>query len=193
MFNMARRNLLRSIFSLPGYKLLLILLWLLILTLFLWLPQVNLAAYILTQAPLDFGDKLSFFLNYYFNVLSNLGNPIVLSMVVFSMLTAVSVVLLIFMIRTSKRMKIAHQGHGKAYSGVAAAAVGSHVLSCGGTLLLASVFPAFSGASAILGGSGVTINLWMSTGANLIGIGIVLYTINKLTKDVSSMLLIQSV
>lgn len=182
-------QLLRSILGLPGYKPLLVLLWLLILTLFLWLPQANLLSYIVTQAPLDASDKLSFFLNYYTNVLSNIGNPIVLSMVVFSMLTAVSIVLLFFMIRASKRLKVGHRGHGKAYSGVAAAAVGSHVLSCGGTLLLASVFPAFSGTSAVLGGSGVTVNLWLSTGANLIGIAIVLYTINKLAKDISNTLL----
>ena len=182
-------QLLRSILRLPGYKLLLALLWLLVLTLFLWLPQVNLLAYIFTQAPLNFGGKISFFLDYYVRVLSGIGNPIVLSMVVFSILTAISIVLLIFMVRTSKRLRVRHPGHNKAYSGVAAAAFGSHVLSCGGTLLLASIFPAFSGASSILGGSGVTINLWMGTGANIIGISIVLYTINKLGKDIAGLLL----
>lgn len=187
------RQLLVSILRLPSYELLFALLWLFVLTLFLWLPQISLLAYIVTQAPLTLGGKISFFMDYYTRVLSGIGNPIVLSMVIFSVLTALSIMLLIFMIRTSRRMDLRYQAHGKAYSGVAAAAVGSHILSCGGTLLLASIFPAFSGASAILGGSGVTINLWMGTGANLIGISIVLYTINKLTKDVASMLLRQSV
>lgn len=178
-----------SIVYLPGYKLLLALLWLLVLTIFLWLPQVNLLAYILTQAPLDLGGKVSFLLEYYVRVLSGIGNPAVLSMVIFSVLTAISIMLLIFMVRTSRRMKLQYQMHGKVYSGVAAAAIGSHMLSCGGMLLLASVFPALSGTSTILGGNGAIVNLWLSTGANLIGISIVVYTINKLSKDIAGMIL----
>lgn len=182
-------QLLLAMLRLPGYKLLFLWLWLSVLTIFLWLPQLNLAAYILTQAPLNFGEKLSFFLDYYGRVLSGIGNPIVLTMVIFSILTALSILMLVFMIRTSNRMKLQYHSHGKAFSGVAAAAVGSHILSCGGTLLVASIFPAFSGTSTVLGGSGVTVNLWLATSANLIGISIVIYTIRKLYKDTASMLL----
>jgi hypothetical protein len=167
------------------YKLLLGLVWFLVITLFLWLPQVNLLAYIFTQAPMDFSSKIGFFVEYYGRVLSGIGNPIIFSLVIFSILTALSIVLLVYMVRNAKGHDLNYHGSGKAYSGVAAAAVGSHILSCGGTLLLASLFPAFSSSSTIIGGSGVTINIWMSTIANLIGIGIVLYTINKLSKDIS--------
>lgn len=182
-------QLLLAILRLPGYKLLLLGVWFLILTLFLWLPQINLAAYILTQAPLDFVGKLSFFLDYYGRVLSGISNPTVLTMVIFSLLTTISILMLIFMIRTSKRIKLQYHSHGKAFSGVAAVAVGSHILSCGGTLLLASIFPAFSGTSAVLGGTGANVNLWLATTANVIGISIVLYTIRKLCRDTASTLL----
>ena len=182
-------QLLLAILRLPGYKFLLLWLWLLVLTIFLWLPQLNLAAYIATQAPLDFGGKLNFFLEYYGRVLSGIGNPIVLTMLIFSILTATSILMLIFMIRTSRRMKVQHHSHSKAFSGVAAAAVGSHILSCGGTLLIASIFPAFSGTSAVLGGTGANVNLWLATTANIIGISIVLYTIRKLYRDTTGMLL----
>lgn len=182
-------QLLLAILRLPGYKLLLVWLWLLVLTVFLWLPQINLAAYILTSAPLDFGGKLSFFLDYYGRALSGISNPIVLTMVIFSFLTALGILMLVFMIRTSRRMKLKYNSPGKAFSGVAVAAVGSHILSCGGTLLVASIFPAFSGTSAVLGGTGANINLWLATGANLVGIIIVAYAIRKLYRDTARMLL----
>lgn len=172
-----------------NYKLLLLLIWFLVITLFLWLPQVNLLAYIFTQAPMDTASKFGFFIEYYGRVLSGIGNPIILSLIIFSILTALSVVLLIYLIRNSKGSGSHYHGSGKAYSGVAAAAVGSHILSCGGTLFLASLFPAFSSSSTIIGGSGVVINIWMSTVANLIGISIVLYTINKLSKAIAGIFL----
>lgn len=184
---MIKGNKLKTIFfvlSQPGYKTLLVLVWFLVITLFLWLPQLNLLAYIFTQAPIDTTSKLSFFFEYYGRVLSGISNPIIFSLITFSVLTALSIVLLVYLVRASRASSSHFHGTGKAYSGVAAAAVGSHVLSCGGTLLLASLFPAFSGTSTIIGGSGVTINIWLSTTANLIGTGIVLYTIRKISKDI---------
>lgn len=168
-----------------NYKLLLVLVWVFVITLFLWLPQINLLAYIFMQAPMDTASKFSFFLEYYGRVLSNVDNPIVFSLVIFSLLTALSIVLLTYMIRHAKVMNRPYRGSGGAYSGIAAAAAGSHVLSCGGVLFIAALFPAFSSTSTIIGGSGVTINLWLSTGANLVGIAIVLYTINKLCKEIA--------
>lgn len=182
-------QLIRAMFGLPGYKLLFFEVWLLVITLFLWLPQVNLLAYIFTQAPLGLTEKFSFFFGYYQRVLFTITNPTVLSMVIFTLLTALSVLLLVFLVRTSKRMNIKSKSNKKAQVGVAATAVGSHILSCGGTLLLAPLFPALSGTSAILGGSGATTNQWLGISANLTGIVLVLYTIHKTGKDLTKMLL----
>jgi hypothetical protein len=173
-----------SVIKSPVYFWLFIFVWFVVITIFLWLPQVNLLAYIVSQAPLDSMGKISFILEYYGQVLFSIGNPIVLTLVIFSGLTALSIVLLIHLLRVGRENNIHVRTHGKAYSGVFAAAFGSHLFSCGGTLFLAALFPAFSGGSAILGGSGVTINLWMSTGVNIIGIAIVIYTINKLCKEI---------
>lgn len=181
-----------SILKLPGYKMLLVVLIFIALTLFLWFPQMNLFYYIIAQAPLSLLGKIDFIVNYYPRVLTNITSPIVFSMIVFSILTAISILLLIFMIRTSNKMHTHQKMHGGIYSGVAAVAVGAHVLSCGGTLLLASVFPAIAGASTILGGRGVTINTWLSTGANIIGIAIVIYLISKLVREIVSMLMADS-
>lgn len=181
--------LLRAMFSLPGYKALIIGVWLLVISLFLWLPQVNLLSYILTQAPLSVGGKFSFFINYYPRVLSSFTNPIVFTLIIFSFLTAVSIVLLIFMLRTSKRLQVSAHVHGKAYAATAGSAFGSHLLSCGGTLLLAQLFPTLSGSSAAFGGPDIVINKLLATSANLIGIMIVLYTIRKISRDTYGMLL----
>lgn len=179
---------LRAMFDRPGYKWLVIKTWLIVLILFLWLPRINLLAYIFTQAPLSIGGKLGFVWDDFTRLLSSLTNPIILSMVTFSILTALSITLLIFLIRTSKRLHTDYRTNKKAQVGVATAAIGSHILSCGGTLLLAPIFPALSGSSSILGGTGATVNLWLGTSANLAGILLVLIAINRTSKDMVRML-----
>lgn len=174
-------------FDRPGYKWLVIKTWLIVLALFIWLPQINLLAYILFQAPLGFGDKLAFVWSNSVRIFSLLMNPLVFSMVVFSVLTAVSVALLIFMIRTSKLMHSNYRMNKKSQVGVATAAIGSHVLSCGGTLLIAPLFPALSGTNSVIGGTGANVNLWLGTGANVIGIALVLIAINRTSKDLVKM------
>jgi hypothetical protein len=64
---------------------------------------------------------------------------------------------------------------------VLATAIGSHILSCGGTLLLAPLFPA-------LAGTGATANMWLATSANLLGITLVLLAINRTSKDMIKIL-----
>lgn len=181
-----------SILKLPGNKLLFTMLIFIALTVFLWFPQINLLYYIIAQAPLSSLGKVYFVVNYYPRVLTNITNPVVFTMVIFSILTAVSILLLVFMIQTSNKMHTHRNTHARVYSGAAAVAVGAHILSCGGTLLLASVFPAISGASTIFGGRGVVINSWLSTSANIIGITIIIYLINKLTRETVHILLSDS-
>lgn len=180
-------GLLKDVLRKPGYKLLLLGTWIAVFTIFLWLPQVNLLAYIVTEAPLGFIDKMSFLLGYYSRILTEITHPIVLTMFVFSILTAVSIVLLIFMLRIARQAQMNAELHGKAYAATAGSVFGSHLLSCGGTILLAQLFPALSGSSAMLGGSGSTANTWLAVTANLVGIAIVVYTIRKISKDTTGM------
>lgn len=182
-------RIVRRVFEPLRYKLLLGLGWLVVLTAYLWLPQMNLFSYILTQAPLSGAEKVEFFLTYYPRVLSEIMSPIILSLVIFSFLTAVSIVLLVYMFRSGRRQHSSQATElpAKAYAATAGSAFGSHLLSCGGTLLLASVFPAFAGSTAIMGGNGAVINTWLATGANLAGILIVLYVIRKICRDIAAM------
>lgn len=173
----------------PGYKLLWLKVWIVVFVLFLWLPRINLLSYIFLQAPISFGEKLGFVIDDLTRLVSLLANPLVLSMVVFSILAALSIVLLIFMVRTSKLLSTKVQQHRKAQVGVAAAAIGSHVLSCGGTLLLAPIFPALSGGNSLIGGTGATVNLWLGTGANLVGIALVWWAIRRTTRHTAHMLM----
>lgn len=185
--------IIRTMFGLPGYKSKFLAVWLLIYTLFLWLPQINLLSYIITQAPLTLAGKLTFFIGYYPRILSSITNPMVLSLLIFSMLTALSIVLLIFMLRTARRLDYKTDGHSRAYAATAGSAIGSHMLACGGTILLAALFPAFSVSSAALGGSSASINQWLSTSANFIGIAIVLYTIRKISRECIAMIIKQPI
>ncbi len=186
-------NLIRAMLEVPGYRLRLLVVWLVILFLFLWLPRINLLAYIFTQAPLNATDKASYIFKDFGQQVGSLTNPIVLSTFVFSLLAALSVVLLIFMVRTGKRLNTKSAINKKAYAGIATAAIGSHVLSCGGTLLLAPLLPALAGTGVVLGGPGVTINLWLATAANLAGSALVLVAIVRTSRHLSNMLLTSDV
>lgn len=182
-------HVIQAMFDRPGYKWLAIKTWIIVLILFLWLPRINLLTFILTKAPLTTGGKIQFMWQDFTRLASSLLNPIILSMLIFTLLTALSIVLLVFMIRTSRLLHTSYHSNKKSQVGVATAAFGSHILSCGGTLLLAPIFPALSSSSTVTGGTGATINLWLATSANLIGIVVVLFTINKICKDMVKMLL----
>ncbi len=187
--NISSWQMIRIILNRPGYKLLWLKVWVVVLFLFLWVPRINLLAYIFTQAPISFVDKITYVFKDFATQLASITNPVILSMFIFSILTAFSIVLLIFMVRTGRLMNSETRTNRRVHAGVAIAAIGSHILSCGGTLLLAPIIPALAGSSTILGGPGVTINLWLATTANLAGITLVLIAINRTCKHTIKMLL----
>lgn len=175
--------------SRPGYKLRLLVAWIIVLALFLWLPRINLLSYIFTQAPISFSEKLSYIFEDFARIASALNNPIVISTLIFSILTAVSIVLLIFMFKTSRLLNTKASKQSKTLIGVATTSIGSHLLACGGTILLAPIFPALAGTSAVLGGTGATVNLWLATSANILGIALVIFAIQRTSKDLARMVL----
>lgn len=180
--------LIRIMLERPGYKLRFLLVWIIIFVLFIWLPRINLLSYILIQSPMSFNEKASFMARDIGQLVVSLINPIVLSMLLFTLLAALSIMLIIFSIRTGKLLNACSGGHGKGHVSVATSAIGAHILHCGGTLILAPIFPALSGSATIAGGTGATVNLWLGTAANIVGILLVLRAINKTSKDMATML-----
>ncbi len=166
----------------PRYLLRFVFLWLIVLGIFLWINRINLLIYIFTQSPLSVVDKILFVMSAYLKALVYALNPIVFSTLVFSLLTSLNLVLLTVMVRLDSGVKRVSGSQ----AGALGAAAGSHILSCGGTLLLSPLFPALAGAGAVISeGPGVGINVVLATFANLIGIAIMIRSINKMSNDVT--------
>lgn len=180
----------RQLLRRPRAVVLWLLIWAAVLAVFLWINRINLLLYIFSQSPLSFIGKVAFFFNIYPAVLANISNPVVASVVIFAGLTALNLLILLTMLRSDKPSKTSRGVQTQAL----AAAAGSHILSCGGALLLSPLFPALSGASSLVGGGpGVAINVGLGTFANLIGSMIMIRSINKLSIDcVKPKLLYQS-
>lgn len=180
-------GIIQAMLDVPGYRFRLLKVWLIVLFLFLWLPRINLLAYIFFEAPISFGAKLAYVFKDFGQLITSISNPVILSMFIFSFLTALSIVLLVFMVRTGRLLQVKSNSQKKAYSGVGVAAIGSHILSCGGTLLLAPLFPALIGSNEFLGSRGANINLWLATSANLIGIALVIFAISRTGSHIAKM------
>lgn len=164
----------------PGFVVRLLVIWAAVLAVFLWINRINLLLYIFTQSPLPLVGKILFFLGVYPAVVVNISNPVVLSTVIFAFLTAMNLLLLAAMIRFDNQVKANRGVQAQALT----AAAGSHILSCGGTLLLSPLFPALAGAGALVGGGpAVAVNIGLGTFANIIGILIMVRSINKLSAD----------
>lgn len=157
--------------------------WFVVLGLFLWINRLNLLFYFFSQTSISLAQKLGLFFGAYKNVFLYGANPLMASLIVFSLVTAVNLVLLVFLVRQGARTR-----QGKYQAGALSVAVGSHVLSCGGTLLLAPIFPALAGTGAIIGGTGTAINQGLGTIANVAGILLMVYSIRRTSRHVAPLL-----
>lgn len=77
--------------------------WFVTITIFIWLININLLAYILTLPVLDAPEKLGFIADAYVNYFRYMNNPVALSSVIFSLLVTLNFTLLLFLWREGKR------------------------------------------------------------------------------------------
>lgn len=157
-----------------------LLMWFGAITIFLWLVNINLLAYIIGSPVLTAIGKLEFIATAYGNFFV-LNNPITLSRLMFSILLAVNLTLLIFVWRAGKQ----RSGAISSNSGALAAMVGSHCIACG-TSLVAPLISALAGSTAYLSAERFAVGQMLATGANILGIILVIWSIKGISKRIKT-------
>lgn len=146
----------------------------------MWLVNINLLAYIISSPVLTAIGKLEFIAAAYGNFFI-LNNPITLSRLVFSVLLAINLVMLIFVWRAGKQRSGAIRNN----SGALVAMVGSHCIACG-TSLVAPLITALAGSTAYLSAERFAVGQLLATGANILGIILVVWSIRGITKRIKT-------
>lgn len=158
-----------------------LLLWFATVTVFIWLININLLAYILISPVLGVSGKISFIVNAYANYFRYLDNTVALSSVIFSLLVALNFTMLLYLWKENKR----RSALSKSNAGAFAAMIGSHCISCG-TSLVAPLITAVAGPSAYFSAERANAGLLLATGANVLGIALVLWSIHQIAKRIQA-------
>lgn len=155
-----------------------ILLWFITISIFLWLININLLAYILGTPVLTPLGKVDFIFDTYFSFFT-FDNPVSLSRLIFSLLLAINLTLLVFLWRAGKQ----RLGVVKSNSGALIAMIGSHCVACG-TSLVAPLVTALAGSGAYLSAERFAATQLLATGANLLGIILIVWSIKGVVRRI---------
>lgn len=150
--------------------------WFITLSFFLWVTKVNLLAYILTQSGLNAAGKAIFILGAYVNFFSYIASPVALTSLIFSVLAAINITLLIYFAEGAQRT-----GAVKGNAGALVAVVGSHCLTCGGSLA-APIITALAGTGTYFSAERFATGQILASGANILGIVLMLYSIRGVVR-----------
>ncbi len=153
-------------------------LWFFMLWIFTYLTSLDLFWAIWSNPVLSFGEKISFMFDSFTSIISNFSDLRVLSLIVFSFITAVNLTLLW---HTMKRRSKAKGAKASAVGSVGAI-VGSHCIACGGSFL-APLITTLAGSGAYFSGARVNTAIVISVSINVIAIVFVGYTTLKLANQ----------
>ncbi|HSH56214.1 MAG TPA: hypothetical protein VK983_05330 [Candidatus Limnocylindrales bacterium] len=139
--------------------------------LLVWLFTFDTLLYVLTLPDYPMGDKLNFLISPYANSISYFfSDPVVAARLVFSILAGINIALYLF-IRKHEASVTGRKG----LSGFLIALIGSGCVACGTSILSPLLVGVGAGASAVIGAA-------VSTFGYVIGILLMLYSINGLSK-----------
>lgn len=171
----------KQVLSSRTYLFRFLLLWFATITVFIWLININLLAYILSSPVLTAGGKIAFIANAYANYFKYLDNPVALSSVIFSLLVALNFTMLMYLWKEGKR----RDAMAKSNAGAFVAMIGSHCVSCG-TSLVAPLITAVAGSGAYFSAERANAGLLLATAANVLGIALVMWSVHRLTKRIQA-------
>lgn len=157
-----------------------LLLWFITTSIFLWLVNLNLLAYIASSPVLTPFGKIDFIFDTYTSFFT-LDNPVSLSRLIFSLLLAINLTLLVFLWRAGKQ----RLGVVKSNSGALVAMIGSHCIACG-TSLVAPLVTALAGSGAYLSAERFAATQLLATGANVLGIILIAWSIKGIVRRIVS-------
>lgn len=154
--------------------------WFITISLFIWLVNINLLVYILGSGILTISDKVGMISSAYVNFFLYIDNPVAVSRAIFSLLIAVNTTLLVYLWRESKK----RQGMARKNGGALAVMVGSHCIACGASFA-APLITAVAGSATYFSAERYVASQLLATGAYLIGISVILWSIKSATKNIA--------
>lgn len=166
-----KANFKAALSVLRQHKLTFFITWFITLSFFLWVTKLNLLAYIFGQPSITPVGKVLFVLGAYVNYFTYIISPVALTSLIFTVLAAANITLLIHFTRNAKR-----SGMVKGNTGALVALIGSHCLSCGGSLA-APLITALAGTGTYFSAERFATGQLLATGANLVGIILILLSI----------------
>jgi len=152
-----------------------ILLWASMLWVFMYLTNLDLFGTIWFNPFLSLGDKISFMFDSFISIMSNITDLRVLSLLVFSFITAINLTLLEQTLKRKRQAKGAKAGA----VGSVGAIVGSHCIACGGSFL-APLVTTLAGSGAYFSSARVSTAIAISVIVNFVAIIFVGYMTLKL-------------
>ncbi len=161
----------------PGYTLVAVLTIWLSLGLLVWISNLSLLWSIIAHSSLSFTDKINFFLDGYKSLFSNFEPMAGTTILIFAILFGINIGLLAFVVKAS--VKSAASDGSRGVIGILAGIVGAGCAACG-TSFLAPVISGV-GATATIG-----LTTFLGYAANLLGIGLLLFSIYRLGLNASA-------
>ena len=155
----------RSVLSHQGYLGGFIFIWLVTLWLFNYLTSLDLFGYVFSNQALTAAGKIRFLIDSMLGILSKPTEPRAFSIIIFSLLASLNIILMVHLIRHRAQVRIARVSH----AGAVAAMVGAHCVACGGSLL-APVLTSLAGTSAYFSSSRIGWGIWLAVIINVVGI-----------------------
>lgn len=168
--------------------LLFLFIWLASLWLFLYLTSLDLFFYVISSPTFAGFEKVQFLLGSVGSIFRNLNDPRALSLLVFSFVASVNILLMLLSLRRRKSAS----GSGKSAVGSVTAIVGSHCLACGGSFA-APLITTLAGSGAFFSAERVNTAITLSVMVNIIGILLVGWGTLKLAKQEKNILLAKDV
>ncbi len=156
----------------------LIAIWMATLGMFLWVSSVNLWVYVLSTPSLTVSGKLGLLLSVFPNFAATLPAPLPLSILAFSLVAALNFLLIFRVIQGRSRHSLAAQG-----GSAALVAVGSHCITCGGSLLVAPLVSLLAGSGDYLSASRSLAAQSLALAVNVVGIIILLRSMRGLVRE----------
>ena len=165
------------IFAQPRFATLGVLLYPMVVWLFVYVTNLNAFMYILGSEVMTSGEKLLFIVASMLNVFIHIGDPLALSIALFSAVATLNLVVLIYVLRRQGRVK--SRGSGGAIVGV----VGAHCIACGGSFL-APIITALAGSGAYISAARAETATMLALSVNILAFVLILHATLKLASKV---------
>lgn len=159
------------------YLLLFVFIWLATLWIFMYFTSFDVFIYVFQNPSLDIWSKIIFALESITNIFKNITNPLAFSIILFSLLAAVNILIMTYLLRNKTKARVDK----RTSAATVAALVGSHCVTCGGSLL-APVLTALAGSGAYFSSARANWGLVISLLVNAFGMILIIHSTGRLAK-----------